>query len=85
MIWYTMSLGEHESYFWSNVGLSLGRDEDSLPLSVISPALAKRCGFFQEGLRDCSERILNSFTGNRKAERSEYAFSFRKTYARRLL
>jgi hypothetical protein len=33
-MWYTMSLGEHESYFWSNVGLSLGCDEDSLPLSV---------------------------------------------------
>jgi len=80
-----MSLGEHESYFWSSVGLSLGHDEDSLPLSAMSAVLAKRCGFFQEGLRDCGERILNSFTGNRKAERSEYAFSFPKAYARRLL
>jgi hypothetical protein len=66
-------------------GVLLDCDEDSLPLSVISPALAKRCGFFQEGLRDCNERILNSFTGNRKAKRPEYAFSFRKAYARRLL
>ena len=47
MMWYTMSLKEHEPCLRSNVGLPSGHDKDSLSLSVISPALAKQCGFFE--------------------------------------